>query len=382
MKECVRDRTFAAVYLKRFEHNLSLIKKMIGDKCKLMSVLKSDAYGHGAKHLIPSCEKIVDSYAVATIEEAVELRSNGATKPILVLGYVDAGYLEEAALKNITLSILSLAYVQNIQKYLSEKKLKIDVHIKIDTGLNRTGITVLDNNLNIALREVLEIYSMSSINVCGIFSHLSCPNSYDEDDKAFTEKQFSNFLIICNTLKERGCDIGLTHICSSTSVLSHKEKHLDMVRIGMLQYGQTPYESELKKYNLLPILNWKAKIIMTKSVDINESIGYSRMVKTTKPMDIAIVSVGFGDGYRRNLSNKSFVLLHGIKVPVLGKVAMDFLTIDITGLNNVNIGDTVTLLGWEDNEYISTNFLSELTDGVLGEVTCGISKRVPRVYID
>lgn len=375
-------RAWAEINLNNLEHNLSVLRHLVGKDCMVMSVLKADAYGHGSDMCAQICEKSgIEWFGVATIEEALALRKNGITKSILVFGFTPDAYIDMAAKNNITLSVFSLDYAIDISNAVKTLSSKIDVHIKIDTGLNRTGIECRKGNVGKAYEEVKAVYDLEGLNVTGMYTHFPAPDSKQPEDIEFTKNQFSVFKSLYTLLEDNGYDVGIKHCCSSTATLYYPEMHLDMVRVGMLQYGMCACEDDFKKYDLKPVLALKSTVIMTKYVDAGETISYARTYKAAKPIRIAVVSIGYADGYLRVLSNKAEVIIKGHKVPVVGLVCMDYLMADITGYDDISQGDIVTVYGREGSEYVSINSIAQVMQGVNGEVTCTISKRVPRVYI-
>ena len=368
--------------LNNMEHNLSVLRNIVDKNCMVMSILKADAYGHGSCICAQICEKSgIEWFGVATIEEALVLRKNGITKPILVFGFTPTVYVDIAVKNNITLSVFSLNYAMAVSNEAKALNSKIAVHIKIDTGLNRIGIECRKRNIGKAYEEVEAVYSLEGLNITGIYTHFPAPDSKQPEDIEFTRNQFSVFKNLCTLLEDNDYDIGIKHCCSSTATLYYPEMHLDMVRVGMLQYGMCACEDDFDKYDLKPVLTLKSTVIMTKNVDVGETISYARTYKAAKPMKIAVISIGYADGYLRVLSNKVEVIIKGHKVPVVGLICMDYLMADVTGYEDISEGDIVTVYGQEGGEYVSINNIAKVMQGVNGEVTCTISKRVPRVYI-
>lgn len=374
-------RVHAQVDLDKMAHNLTVVRHMLNKDCQLMSVLKADAYGHGAAVCAPACERLVDWYGVATLEEALCLRRTGVKKPVLLFGRVPGERLSAACEAALTLCAFSLEYARFLSCAMIEGGRCVDVHIKVDTGLNRTGIPCRENDIEQALVECSALYALPGLRVTGMYTHFSCPDSPDENDIAFTKAQFRAFSALCAALRTQGRDTGLLHCCSSAAILLYPEMHLDMVRVGMLQFGQCMTEESLVRCDLRPILDWRAPIIVLRDVPPDESISYGRSYRATQAMRVAVVSLGYADGYRRCLSNRARVLLRGQFVPVVGKICMDFLLVDVSDLPKARVGDLVTVLGQDGDACISTNYLSELMQGVNGEVTCSIAARVPRVYL-
>lgn len=375
-------RAWAEINLNNMEQNLRVVRHLIDKDCMVMSVLKADGYGHGSGMCGQTCEKSgVEWFGVANIEEALSLRKYGITKPILVFGFTPSEYIEMAVKNHITLSAFSLKYAADINNSVEALNSKIDIHIKIDTGLNRTGIKCRRENINEAYEEVKALYNLKGLNITGIYTHFPAPDSKKPEDIEFTRNQFFVFKSLLAMLEENKYNVGIRHCCSSTATLYYPEMHLDLVRIGMLQYGMCANDDDFLKYGITPVLTLKSTVIMTKDVSAGETISYARTYKASRPMKIAVVSIGYADGYLRILSNKAKVIIKGHKVPVVGLVCMDYLMADITGYDDISEGDVVTVFGREGDECVSINSIAKVTQGVNGEVTCTISKRVPRVYV-
>lgn len=375
-------RTYAEINLNKLEHNLKKVRQLVGNKCKIMFVLKADAYGHGIPMCAKYSEPLVDWYAVATMDEALSIRRAGVCKPILLLGMLQDGEFLLAAKNNITINTCTLEYARYVNQALAKHSLTIECHVKIDTGMNRTGIFArLGQNEN-AVKEVEEIYSMSNLQVTGIYTHFSCADSRMPEDVDFTRHQYFAFLSVVEILKEKGYQVGLRHCVSTCSLLLHPEWKMDMVRVGMLGYGQSISAEYTKSMDLHPIIRWSAKVISVLDLDEGESISYGRIYRTRGREKIAVLSVGYADGYNRSYSNRATIILGGQVVPQCGKVCMDFTMANITGLEGIKVGDDAVLMGECAFGLVTPDSLSSVTEyGVNGWTTCQISSRVPRIYV-
>lgn len=375
-------RTYAEVDLNKMQHNLKQVRKFVGDSCKILFVLKADAYGHGTYMCAKYSESLVDWYGAATIDEALCIRRSGVKKPILLLGHLQDFDLCAAADHKITINSGSLEYARHVNEYLGAHGKSIDCHLKIDTGMNRTGLFARIDQYEEAVCGAKEIYNLPNLNVTGIYTHFSCGDSEDPDDILFTQRQYDTLCLVIKSLEQQGYDVGLRHCTSTCPLLTHPDWKMDMVRVGMLGLGQSMNEEWTKKMDLHPILRWCAKVVSIMELDAGESISYGRIYRTEKPEKIAVLSVGYADGYNRAYSNRANLILGGKIVPECGKVCMDFAMANITGIDDIKVGDDAVLLGENGDKCITPDSLSACTEyGVNGWVTCQISARVPRIYV-
>lgn len=374
-------RTYAEINLAKVRRNTLKVKQLLNDGCKLLSVLKADGYGHGAVRIAQEIEDLSDWFAVASFEEAIALRENGIEKPILVFGFIDDSYIEKANLLNITCSCLSYEYAIHLEEQCAKKNLKLDVHIELDTGFNRLGIRVREEEFEYSYKLIKSIFSLKHLNVTGIFTHFATSGFKCEEDIYFQNQQFKLFKNVLEKLSEEHIDYGISHCCNSKATLTNPEMHLDMVRVGLYLYGLGS-DDDISKLKLEPIVNWRARIYAIRTIEPGESVGYNRMFFAKKKMKIGIVSIGFADGYFRCLynSDKVYVLINGQRTKILGKICMDVLMIDLTDIKNVEVNDYITLLGFDGNDSISPNLLGKETGGTAGEITCDMGKRVTRIY--
>ena len=369
-------RCYATVSLETIKNNILNIRKHLPKGTSLMAVLKADAYGHGAVKVGKYIEKYIDRAGVATVEEGVELRNAGFDTPILVLGYSSPKQFE-TMIKN---AIMPTIYDEKTARLYSEAAQRLGVEaaydIAIDTGMTRIGFRVSDESADIIKR----ISLLKGIALKGLFTHLSCADTHDED---YTEKQFEEYDEMYNKLKERGIEVPIRHVCNSAGIMKYPSKYYEGVRSGIITYGMYPSE-EVDK-NLLdfkPALEWKAHIINISDVEPERGVSYGATYITHKPVTrIATVGVGYADGYPRSLSSKGCVLIKGMRAPIIGRVCMDQMMVDITDIPGVEIEDTATLIGRDGDEFISIEELSDKAGSFNYEMSCGIGKRVKRVYL-
>lgn len=375
-------RTYAEIDLDQMRHNLRQVRRMIGEDCRLMFVLKADAYGHGTPVCARYSEDLVDWYAVATIDEALSIRNAGVEKPVLLFGMLMEQDIPAAVNARLTINACSLAYARRVNSILEGMGESLDCHIKIDTGMNRTGLFARVGRVDRAVAEAGEILNMSRLHTTGIYTHFSCGESSDPGDRLFTQNQYDAFSQVVQALENRGFHLGLRHCTSTCPLLCHPDWKLDMVRVGMLGYGQSMTEEAAREMDLRPILRWCAKVVAILDLEPGESVSYGRIYRTTGREKIAVLSAGYADGYNRSYSNRVRVILGGREVPQCGKICMDYTMANITGMENVQVGDDAVLLGCQDGLCIAPDQLSAAAEyGVNGWTTAQISARVPRIYL-
>ena len=370
-------RAQAKVYLNAIRHNILEIKKKLNDKTKLMVIVKADAYGHGAVPIAKALDKIgIDAYGVATIEEAIELRDAGIDKPILILGYTPREQYEMV----VKYDIIQTVFQYDMAKALSDvgkawgKTVKI--HVKIDTGMNRIGFPDTEESISI----IKGISQLENISIEGIFSHFACA---DESEKTSTNIQLDRFLRFYDILRRNKIEIPIRHISNSAGMIDIPEANLEMVRVGISIYGVYPSEwVDNSGIRLIPAMELKSHVIYIKEVEAGVGVSYGSTYKTKRKTKIATISLGYADGYSRNLSNCGRVIIRGQYAPIIGKICMDQFMVDVTDIKDVVQGDEVTLMGRDGDAYISIEELAELSHSFPYELLCTVGKRVPRVYYD
>jgi len=350
--------------------NIKAIRKLVGEKVKIMGVVKANTYGHDALEVAPLLLQNGASFlAVARLDEGVELRKANIKAPILILGLTLKEEMPSLLLYDLTPTVCDMERVVFLSQLAIKENKVAKVHIKVDTGLGRIGV-LLENALDFVQR----VQGMKNIQIEGIFTHFAVA---DEKDKSYTEEQFAKFTAVLNALEKKGLKIPLKHTANSPAILDLPHVFLDMVRPGLSIYGLYP-SSEIKRViKLKPALKLKTKIVYLKRLPAGESIGYGRTYTTTFETLVATLPVGYADGYPRLLSNNSEVSIRGSKSPVIGRIAMDQTMVDVTHIPGVEIGEEVTLWG---NQAI------EETAGRVGtivdEVLCmADKKRVPKLFM-
>lgn len=368
-------RCYAEISLEAIGHNIREVKKRLPEGVKLLGVVKANAYGHGAVPVASYLENQVDYFATATIEEAVELRENGISAPILILGYVSPSQYGDLVEYDITQTIDSYAQALALEKEAARQNRKAKAHLAVDTGMTRIGFQVTEHDAD----EAAKIADLPHIELEGMFTHFSCA---DQEDKTYCSMQMEKYDKMTALLAERGVTIPLRHICNSAGIMEFDDHRFEMVRSGIITYGIYPSE-EIKKerLDLIPALSWKSHVIHVKEVGPGIGVSYGATYVTEKPMTrIATVSAGYADGYPRALSNQGCVLIHGKKAPIIGRICMDQMMVDVTDIPDVQVEDVVTLVGTDGDETITIEEIANPAARFDYEMLCDISSRVTRVY--
>ena len=368
-------RCYAEISLEAIGHNIREVKKRLPEGVKLLGVVKANAYGHGAVPVASYLENQVDYFATATIEEAVELRENGISAPILILGYVSPSQYGDLVEYDITQTIDSYAQALALEKEAARQNRKAKGHLAVDTGMTRIGFQVTEHDAD----EAAKIADLPHIELEGMFTHFSCA---DQEDKTYCSMQMEKYDKMTALLAERGVTIPLRHICNSAGIMEFDDHRFEMVRSGIITYGIYPSE-EVKKerLDLIPALSWKSHVIHVKEVGPGIGVSYGATYVTEKPMTrIATVSAGYADGYPRALSNQGCVLIHGKKAPIIGRICMDQMMVDVTDIPDVQVEDVVTLVGTDGDETITIEEIANPAARFDYEMLCDISSRVTRVY--
>ena len=368
-------RCYAEISLEAIGHNIREVKKRLPEGVKLLGVVKANAYGHGAVPVASYLENQVDYFATATIEEAVELRENGISAPILILGYVSPSQYGDLVEYDLTQTIDSYAQALALEKEAARQNRKAKAHLAVDTGMTRIGFQVTEHDAD----EAAKIADLPHIELEGMFTHFSCA---DQEDKTYCSMQMEKYDKMTALLAERGVTIPLRHICNSAGIMEFDDHRFEMVRSGIITYGIYPSE-EVKKerLDLIPALSWKSHVIHVKEVGPGIGVSYGATYVTEKPMTrIATVSAGYADGYPRALSNQGCVLIHGKKAPIIGRICMDQMMVDVTDIPDVQVEDVVTLVGTDGDETITIEEIANPAARFDYEMLCDISSRVTRVY--
>lgn len=360
---------WAEINLAAIRHNLSEIRRHIQPTAKLCTVVKADAYGHGALEVSKVAAEIgADFLAVATVEEGLQLRRAGFTLPILILGLIPYNAAEVVVENKITATVADFELAEKISAAAVKFDIQAKIHLKIETGMGRIGIFPNDAP---ALAE--KISKLPNVEIEGVFSHFA---DADSIDKTFTLQQLEIFKSTCEKISARSINIKIRHIAESAAILEIPAAHLDMVRAGIITYGLYPSESVKHTIELLPAMKLVAKVAYVKEIPAGTSIGYGREFIASKASKIATVPLGYADGYIRAYKN-FHVEIGGFLAKLAGRVCMDQFMVDVTEIPNVKIGDEVILFG---SEKISIDDAAKHLNTINYEITCLISDRVPRVF--
>ena len=371
------SRVYAKIDLDAVTYNMEQMKQRVNGDTKIMAVIKSDGYGHGAVQVAEVLGKYdyIWGFAVATLDEAVVLRTEGIKKPILVLGCIFPDQYLEMLDNDIRMNVYTEEMAKEIS-YMARREGKTAyLHIKLDTGMARLGFAVNDESIDAITR----ISKLPNVNMEGGFTHFA---KADEMDKTFTENQISQFIAMTEKLKERGVTFLYEHCANSAAIIDVEDARFDIVRAGISTYGLYPSEEvNQDAVHLKPALALKSHVAFVKEIEKGTPVSYGGTFIAEKKMKIATIPVGYGDGYPRSLSGKGYVLIRGKKANILGRICMDQFMVDVTDIEGVSFGDKVTLIGRDGNESISVERLSELSGRFNYEFICALGKRIPRVYV-
>lgn len=367
-------RVYADVNLDAIVRNVENLMALTKENTGALAVVKADGYGHGDVAVSKAVYDKVTGYAVATLDEAVNLRENGIDKPILVLGYVDPDEFEILVKNQVDATVFDV----ETAKQLSEAAEKLDMtaycHIKVDTGMRRIGLEPDSTGKNV----VKQIQKMNRLEARGIFTHFAAS---DETDKTSAEHQLKLFTTFLSELEKEGITFAYKHCSNSAAIIDMPQANMDMVRLGIAMYGMYPSE-EVHHENvvLAPALELKSHVTMVKEIPAGERVSYGGTFVTERTTKLATVSVGYGDGYPRALSSKGYVLIKGRRAPIVGRVCMDQMMVDVTDIEGVTRADVVTLIGKDGGECITVEEISGLAGTFNYEFVCDLGKRIPRNY--
>ena len=361
--------TWAEIDLKNLEHNLSQIKGRVTPGTKILVTVKADAYGHG---LIPVAKRLsargVDFFGVASIDEGIKLREAGIGSPVLILGLILKSDMAPLFKYNFSTTVCEEELPKALNNMARKLGKRINVQVKVDTGMGRIGVQHYD-----AYNLVAKISKLKHINIEGVFTHFA----FADLNKEFTFYQIDLFDRLIKRLNKNGVNIPLVHAANSMGLLDYKNSHFNMVRPGLIIYGLYPKGN--LKIKLKPVLSLKTRIVFIKNVSRGIGISYGHDYVTQKATRIATLPIGYGDGYPRNLSNKAEVLIGGKRFRMCGKICMDQIMIDLKGAES-KVGDEVVLIGVQGKEKITAEELALKSGTIPYEIVCGLGSRIPRVY--
>jgi alanine racemase len=369
-------RAAAYVDLDAITYNLASMKANLTEETLITAVIKTDGYGHGAVPIAKTIEgeAFIWGFATATIEEALELRTSGIKKPILILGYTFPETCEEIVEYDIRPAVFRMDMAQALSREAVRQNRTVHVHIKLDTGMSRIGMA--DNQESV--RKLQEIQKLPGIELEGLFTHFA---KSDEADKASARKQLQRYHSFAEECRKAGVTFSVYHCSNSAGIIDLKEANLNMVRAGITLYGHYPSEEvEKSRVPLKPAMELKSHIVHIKEIAPGTEVSYGGTYTADSTRRIATVPVGYGDGYPRSLSNRGFVLIQGKRAPIRGRVCMDQFMVDVTDIPEARPGMEVTLFGEDHGKYLELEELCGLSGRFNYEFLCDLSKRVPRIY--
>jgi alanine racemase len=354
-------------------HNLSQVRQRIPKDCEILAVVKADAYGHGATTIASALARLgVRRFGVATVEEGVELRRAGVEQPILVMGALTADHGATVTAHRLTPIIHDRDVAEQFAKHIPFHADPYPVHLKVDTGMGRLGVS-LDDVLPLLQSPAFQ----NTLSAEGLMTHLA---DADNEDPTFTKIQIELFHTLIGRLKAAGIDIPLLHAANSAAILLHPSAHFTMVRPGIMLYGYHTITHPDAPPDLKPILSLVTRVVQVRTVAPGQSVSYNRLFLAARPSRIAVLRIGYADGYSRLLSERGAVLIKGRRAPIVGRICMDMTMADVTDIPNVVVGDEAVLIGQQGGLRITAAHLAAWSQTIPYEVLCAIGPRISRIY--
>jgi len=371
--------TIAEIDLAALRHNFALVQRSIPAGCGILAVVKADAYGHGFMDISRELESLgVTAFGVAFLAEGIQLRKSGIDRPVVILGGLYPGQERKCVGFNLSTAVFSLEQARVLNDTASRLYRKAKIHVKIDSGMGRLGIAAAD-----APAFFRELREMKSVELAGIISHFASADELDEEGRRYSERQAATFAQAVAEARSLGLAPRYVHIANSAAAFSMELPFCNLVRPGIVLYGALPSGDFEGKLDLRPVMRLRSTVAMLKWVEPGTSISYARRYTAPDRRLIASVPVGYADGYSRALTNRGEVLIRGERASVVGTVCMDWIMVDVTAISGVTVGDEVTLLGCDrQGNCIRAEELAARAGTIPYEIFCGISKRVPRVYLN
>jgi alanine racemase len=374
----MHDPTVIEVDLAAIVRNLGAIRGHVGDGVQIMPVVKANAYGHGAVEVARVCAANgADRLAVARVAEGIALRAEGITLPINVLSYGRAAEMEAVVAHDLVPAVGEISIAQALAESAQAAGKVARLHIKVDTGMGRFGLPPDE-----VLPFVKLVLQMTALEIEGIFTHFGVADSVEEEDRAYTRKQIETFNRVVDGLQQADIDIAIRHAANSAATMYYPDAHYDLVRPGISLYGLRPNRDLDPAFELSPALSLKSRVARVKTLPAGMGIGYGRTVITQREMPVALIPVGYGDGYHRLMSNRGAALINGIRVPIVGRVSMDQIIVDVSEAGAVQVDDEVVLLGAHGGERITADDIACWAETINYEVTTSLLARLPRIYRD
>ena len=378
MQEQTR-RTWAEVSMEKLAHNYHALRNLTPHGTKFLGLVKADAYGHGAVPVAKKLEELgADYLGVACLDEAIELRQAGIQAPILILGWTPAIYTEDLVKYNITQACYDLDYAKALSEGAQKAGGTLTVHIQCDTGMTRLGFLCNEARMAQSAQEIIQAVHLPGLKAEGIFTHFSDSDGSEE----YTMMQFDRFLDIIQQVKDLGYEFAIRHCANSAATLLYPATYLDMIRPGIVLYGHFP-DSKMDPglCDLVPVLELKSRVATVREVPAGTCVSYGRTATLQRDSRLAVIPVGYGDGYCRGYSNQLTVLIDGHKAPITGRVCMDMCMVDVTDLPDVKEGDIAVLYGSDGKGDQPVEAGADIMHTISYELLCVLTKRIPRVYL-
>ena len=376
MEETNLRRTWTEIDLDALAHNYRQARQRIGPGVKYLGVVKADAYGHGAVQVSRKLEQLgADYLAVSSLDEARELREGGIGAPILILGHTPPSMVPQLIEYRITQTVSARAKAQEYSDAARACGGTLKVHIKVDTGMSRLGFLVRGDHFDGGVEAIAQSFRMPHLEAEGIFTHFAVSDEDDSASEAYTREQFRLFTRVIDALADRGCTFAIRHCANSGALARYPEMYLDMVRPGIALYG---VGADAERLDLRPVMRLKSSVSTIKVFDPDTDISYGRTVRTGKKTRVGVLPIGYADGFFRGLSNRMAVVTDRGPAPLLGRICMDMCMVDLTDLPEVHVGDAVEIFGQRQR----VDDLAALLNTIPYELTCAVSKRVPRLYME
>ena len=367
--------TWVEIDLNALKHNLLAIKKQVGQHVKIMGIVKADAYGHGDYEVSRVLlNNSVEMIGIAILEEGIQLRDKGIKAPLLLLGGIFEEQIDDVIQYNLTPTAYDLKLADMLSKKANYFNKVVKVHVYVDTGMGSIGV-----RYDKAVEFIRSLQGMKNLSIDGIYTHFSCS---DEKESEYTHLQIKRFRDVLVALDAINVCIPLRHMANSGAIISYPDAYFNMVRPGLSLYGLYPSEDMPKTISIKPVMSFKTRAIHIKDMKPGDTVSYGRTYKITKPTRVATLPLGYDDGYNRLLSNQGKVIIKGVKVPIIGRICMDQCFVDVSDIKDVSVGDEVVLYGSQGKETISIESIAKQLNTIPYEVTCSISKRVPRIHIN
>lgn len=373
-------RTWAEVDFDKLAHNYHALRGLAPAGTKYLGLVKADAYGHGAVPVAKKLEELgADYLGVACLDEAIEVREAGVKTPILILGCTSSIYVAELVKYNITQACYDLEYAKELSAGAQKAGGTITVHIQCDTGMTRLGFMCHEDTMEKSASEIIEAVKLPGLKAEGIFTHFSDSDGSEE----YTMLQFGRFQDIIQRVRDLGYEFEIRHCANSAATLLYPATYLDMIRPGIVQFGHFPdAKMDHALCDLVPVLELKSRVATVRDVPANTPVSYGRTNTLTRPSRLAVIPVGYGDGFCRGFSNKLTVLINGKKLPIVGRICMDMCMVDVTDAPDVKEGDVAILYGSDGTNDQPVEAGAEIMNTISYELLCVLTKRIPRIYLN